>query len=160
MIIHAMQTVLFWIFLIQMEYPSAYNHMVGRDASVASLWNNPIQWTISEKIVFRFKKCLSCGMKVSWVLSDDERNRFKFNVHFVGENIKNSWYFHFFRRFNKFNKVGTGKGRAQFQPEEQSLLPTPGPTSQLYMGFTIGRVGCTLNELCSWFQLKELQSKF
>ena len=23
----------------------------------------------------RFKKCLNCGMKVSWVLSDEERNR-------------------------------------------------------------------------------------
>ena len=92
-------------------------------------------------------------MKVSWVLSDDERNRFKFNVHFVGENKKKILdifiFIYFFRRFNKFNKVGTGKGRAQFQPEEQSLLPTPGPTSQLYMGFTIGRLGGTLNELCS-----------
>ena len=38
---------------------------------------------INFTIIFRFKKCLEAGMKPSWVLSDEERNR----------------------RFNKFNKL-------------------------------------------------------
>ena len=66
----------------------------------------------------------------------------------------------YFRRFNKFNKVGAVKGRAQFQPEEQSLLPTPGPTSQLYMGFTIGKLARILQGLWTSFQLKQLKSKY
>ena len=61
---------------------------------------------------FRFKKCLEAGMKPSWVLSDEERNR----------------------RFNKFNKVKS------VSPEDRksrqaaaSQLRLP----ELYMTFTV-----------------------
>ena len=33
-------------------------------------------WIVRVLVVVRFKKCLSAGMKVSWVLSDEERNRY------------------------------------------------------------------------------------
>jgi len=56
----------------------------------------------------RFKKCLGCGMKVSWVLSDDERNR----------------------RFNKFNKVKSMKSLDRFSGRDIKM-------NEPYMAFTI-----------------------
>eukprot|EP00092_Neocalanus_flemingeri_P003211 GFUD01003433.1.p1 GENE.GFUD01003433.1~~GFUD01003433.1.p1 ORF type:complete len:764 (+),score=132.24 GFUD01003433.1:47-2338(+) len=60
----------------------------------------------------RFKKCLESGMKPSWVLSDEERNR----------------------RFNKFNKVNmksVNSSDKQLKPVPSSRIP------ELYMTFTI-----------------------
>jgi len=60
----------------------------------------------------RFKKCLEAGMKPSWVLSDEERNR----------------------RFNKFNKLNMKSSKSvdkKSKPSSQSRLP------ELYMTFTL-----------------------
>lgn len=59
----------------------------------------------------RFKKCLNCGMKVSWVLSDEERNR----------------------RFNKFNKAGPMKSVNVVDKYNRIQTRIPDP----YMDFTI-----------------------
>jgi len=60
----------------------------------------------------RFKKCLESGMKPSWVLSDEERNR----------------------RFNKFNKIKlktVNPGENQITKVQASRIP------ELYMTFTM-----------------------
>jgi len=60
----------------------------------------------------RFKKCLESGMKPSWVLSDEERNR----------------------RFNKFNKIklkSVNKSDNQITKVQASRIP------ELYMTFTM-----------------------
>jgi len=60
----------------------------------------------------RFKKCLESGMKPSWVLSDEERNR----------------------RFNKFNKV---KLKSVNSSDNQVMKATPSRIPELYMTFTM-----------------------
>merc|ERR1712012_129005 len=61
----------------------------------------------------RFKKCLESGMKTSWVLSDEERNR----------------------RFNKFNKINM-KSVNSDKPQTIKKAP-PSRLSELYMAFTL-----------------------
>lgn len=61
---------------------------------------------------FRFKKCLEAGMKPSWVLSDEERNR----------------------RFNKFNKIKSAANSDKTLAKKNSpnrLVP------ELYITFTV-----------------------
>ena len=63
---------------------------------------------------FRFKKCLEAGMKPSWVLSDEERNR----------------------RFNKFNKLNV----KSVNPEDRKSRPAAASQlrlPELYMTFTM-----------------------
>merc|ERR1712106_600528 len=60
----------------------------------------------------RFKKCLESGMKPSWVLSDEERNR----------------------RFNKFNKV---KLKSVNSSDNQVMKAAPSRIPDLYMPFTM-----------------------
>lgn len=60
----------------------------------------------------RFKKCLESGMKPSWVLSDEERNR----------------------RFNKFNKVNI---KSVNSSDKQMKKPPPSRIPHLYMTFTM-----------------------
>ena len=69
----------------------------------------------------RFKKCLESGMKTSWVLSDEERNR----------------------RFNKFNKINMKSASSErsqtIKRSHQSRLP------ELYMPFTLEEEGILEN---------------
>ena len=61
----------------------------------------------------RFKKCLESGMKTSWVLSDEERNR----------------------RFNKFNKINI---KSVSGDKSQTIKKAPpSRLSELYMAFTL-----------------------
>merc|ERR1719222_1866891 len=61
----------------------------------------------------RFKKCLESGMKTSWVLSDEERNR----------------------RFNKFNKINM---KSVSSDKSQTIKKAPpSRLSELYMAFTL-----------------------
>jgi len=61
----------------------------------------------------RFKKCLESGMKTSWVLSDDERNR----------------------RFNKFNKINM---KTVNNDKSQIIKKAPpARLPELYMAFTL-----------------------
>merc|ERR1712012_835918 len=61
----------------------------------------------------RFKKCLESGMKTSWVLSDEERNR----------------------RFNKFNKINM---KSVNSDKHQTIKKVPpSRLSELYMAFTL-----------------------
>jgi len=62
----------------------------------------------------RFKKCLESGMKTSWVLSDEERNR----------------------RFNKFNKINNMKSVSSDKSQTIKKAP-PSRLSELYMAFTL-----------------------
>merc|ERR1712233_207757 len=61
----------------------------------------------------RFKKCLESGMKTSWVLSDEERNR----------------------RFNKLNKINM---KSVSSDKSQTIKKAPpSRLSELYMAFTL-----------------------
>jgi len=66
----------------------------------------------------RFKKCLESGMKTSWVLSDEERNR----------------------RFNKFNKINNMKSVSSDKSQTIKKAP-PSRLSELYMAFTLEEQG-------------------
>ena len=69
----------------------------------------------------RFKKCLESGMKTSWVLSDEERNR----------------------RFNKFNKINM-KSVSSDRPQTIKRAPQS-RLSELYMAFTLEEEGVLEN---------------
>lgn len=60
----------------------------------------------------RFKKCLEAGMKPSWVLSDEERNR----------------------RFNKFNKLNMKSSNAE---DRKAMTVSQSRLPELYMTFTM-----------------------
>jgi len=70
-------------------------------------------------------------MKVSWVLSDDERNRFKFNVHFVGENKKKFLIFSFLSIFSggliSSTRLGQGKVEHSSNLRNNLFYPLPDP---------------------------------
>ena len=84
----------------------------GKTANSAGKFSKSGSKKIQFILLFRFKKCLESGMKPSWVLSDEERNR----------------------RFNKFNKINmksVNTSDKQLKKVPTSRIP------ELYMAFTM-----------------------